>query len=137
MDILVSNAGICVLEDFMDISSDSFDEVIAINTRAPLLVSQVRCIARMVDKSKPCCPHEDGQGISTKYVARVEQVVQVRVVFSGLKVEYSVRRQARIPENNAAAEDVGVGLPTHPAVSASRTAYHLFHTPPQFVLFSD
>lgn len=42
LDIVVNNAGICVLEDFMDISSGTFDESIAINTRAPLLVSQVR-----------------------------------------------------------------------------------------------
>lgn len=49
MDILINNAGICVLEDFMDISSDSFDEVIAINTRAPLLVSQVLCVARLFE----------------------------------------------------------------------------------------
>lgn len=45
MDILINNAGICVLEDFMDISSDSFDEVIAINTRAPLLISQVHQVS--------------------------------------------------------------------------------------------
>lgn len=42
IDLLVNNAGICVLEDFMDVSAESFDESIAINTRAPLLVSQVR-----------------------------------------------------------------------------------------------
>lgn len=52
MDILINNAGICVLEDFMDISSESFDEVIAINTRAPLLVSQVRRSQRRND-----CPN--------------------------------------------------------------------------------
>eukprot|EP00903_Cladosiphon_okamuranus_P019378 g17818.t1 len=49
MDILVNNAGICVEDDFMDISSDSFDEIIAINTRAPLLVSQV-CLEGMIKK---------------------------------------------------------------------------------------
>lgn len=41
IDLLVNNAGICVLEDFMDVSAETFDESIAINTRAPLLVSQV------------------------------------------------------------------------------------------------
>lgn len=41
IDILVNNAGIVAMEEFMGISSDAFDEVIAVNTRAPLLVSQV------------------------------------------------------------------------------------------------
>lgn len=42
IDILVNNAGATIIEDFMDISPESFDEMMAINTRAPLLVSQVQ-----------------------------------------------------------------------------------------------
>ena len=41
IDVLVNNAGIAVLEDFMDVTAGSFDESIAVNTRAPLLVTQV------------------------------------------------------------------------------------------------
>lgn len=41
IDLLVNNAGIVVLEDFMDVTAESFDDAIAVNTRAPLLVSQV------------------------------------------------------------------------------------------------
>lgn len=41
IDLLVNNAGIGFLEDFMNISPETFDETIAVNTRAPLLVSQV------------------------------------------------------------------------------------------------
>lgn len=41
VDILVNNAGIVGAEEFMDVSTKTFDDVIAINTRAPLLVSQV------------------------------------------------------------------------------------------------
>lgn len=41
IDLLVNNAGICILEDFMEVSTETFDKSIAINTRAPLLVSQV------------------------------------------------------------------------------------------------
>ena len=41
IDLLVNNAGIVVLEDFMDVTVENFDEAIAVNTRAPLLVSQV------------------------------------------------------------------------------------------------
>ena len=42
IDLLVNNAGVAMIEDFMDASVESFDKLIAVNTRAPLLVSQVR-----------------------------------------------------------------------------------------------
>lgn len=41
IDVLVNNAGICILEEFMDISCETFDETMAVNLRAPFLVSQV------------------------------------------------------------------------------------------------
>ena len=41
IDLLVNNAGIAELEDFMDVTVENFDDAIAVNTRAPLLVSQV------------------------------------------------------------------------------------------------
>lgn len=47
IDLLVNNAGIVVLEDFMDVTAESFDDAIAVNTRAPLLVSQV-CLEGMI-----------------------------------------------------------------------------------------
>lgn len=42
IDILVNNAGICIVEDFMDVCPATFDDIMAVNTRAPLLVSQVQ-----------------------------------------------------------------------------------------------
>ncbi|CAM9149448.1 unnamed protein product [Sphacelaria rigidula] len=50
VDILVNNAGIVGAEEFMDVSTKTFDDVIAINTRAPLLVSQV-CLKGMIKQN--------------------------------------------------------------------------------------
>lgn len=41
VDVLVNNAGIEHFELFMDVSPENFDEVMAVNARAPLLISQV------------------------------------------------------------------------------------------------
>lgn len=43
VDLLVNNAGIAQTDSFMETSPEDFDDTIAVNTRAPLLVSQVRC----------------------------------------------------------------------------------------------
>jgi NAD(P)-dependent dehydrogenase (short-subunit alcohol dehydrogenase family) len=39
-DLLVNCAGMTILEPLLDITADSFDRIMAVNTRAPLIVSQ-------------------------------------------------------------------------------------------------
>jgi NAD(P)-dependent dehydrogenase (short-subunit alcohol dehydrogenase family) len=52
VDFLVNNAGISILQSFFDTTVEAFDEIMAVNVRAALLVSQV--IARkMVASGKP------------------------------------------------------------------------------------
>jgi len=52
IDLLVNNAGISILQSFFDTKVEAFDEVMAVNVRAALLVSQV--IARkMIASGKP------------------------------------------------------------------------------------
>jgi NAD(P)-dependent dehydrogenase (short-subunit alcohol dehydrogenase family) len=52
IDLLVNNAGISILQSFFDTTVEAFDEIMAVNVRAALLVSQV--IARkMVASGKP------------------------------------------------------------------------------------
>lgn len=41
IDLLVNNAGIAILESFLETSAESFDKTIAVNTRAVMLISQV------------------------------------------------------------------------------------------------
>ncbi len=52
VDLLVNNAGISILQSFFDTTVEAFDEIMAVNVRAALLVSQV--IARkMIASGKP------------------------------------------------------------------------------------
>ena len=41
IDLLVNNAGISILEPFLTASPEAFDAIMAVNVRAPLIVSQV------------------------------------------------------------------------------------------------
>ncbi len=41
VDLLVNNAGISILESFLDTQADKFDQIMAVNVRAVLIVSQV------------------------------------------------------------------------------------------------
>jgi NAD(P)-dependent dehydrogenase (short-subunit alcohol dehydrogenase family) len=52
VELLVNNAGISILQSFFDTTVEAFDEIMAVNVRAALLVSQV--IARkMIASGKP------------------------------------------------------------------------------------
>lgn len=49
VDLLVNCAGTTTLESFLDITAESFDHLIAVNTRAPMIIAQEyarSCIAR-------------------------------------------------------------------------------------------
>ena len=49
IDLLVNNAGVSILEPFLDATPDVFDKVMAVNVRAVMLISQV--VARgMIDR---------------------------------------------------------------------------------------
>ncbi|MCK4724795.1 MAG: glucose 1-dehydrogenase, partial [Anaerolineales bacterium] len=41
IDLLVNNAGISILEPFLDTSTEAFDKIMAVNVRAVLIVSQI------------------------------------------------------------------------------------------------
>jgi len=41
IDLLVNNAGISILESFLDTSTEAFDKIMAVNVRAVLIVSQI------------------------------------------------------------------------------------------------
>jgi len=47
-DILINNAGINKIDSFIDIKEDDFDEILAINLKAPFLISQA-CIKHMLE----------------------------------------------------------------------------------------
>lgn len=52
IDLLVNNAGISILQSFFETTVEAFDQIMAVNVRAVLLVSQV--IARnMIGRSQP------------------------------------------------------------------------------------
>lgn len=52
VDFLVNNAGISILQSFLETTVEAFDEIMAVNVRAALLVSQV--VARkMIASGKP------------------------------------------------------------------------------------
>lgn len=51
IDLLVNNAGIALLQSFLDTSPEDFDRVMAVNARAPMLIAQV--IARgMIERKR-------------------------------------------------------------------------------------
>jgi NAD(P)-dependent dehydrogenase (short-subunit alcohol dehydrogenase family) len=52
IDLLVNNAGITNLQSFFDTTLEAFDEIMAVNVRAVLLVSQVTA-RKMVARGKP------------------------------------------------------------------------------------
>lgn len=52
VDFLVNNAGISILQSFFDTTVEAFDEIMAVNVRAALLVSQV-IAKKMVASGKP------------------------------------------------------------------------------------
>ena len=51
IDLLVNNAGITILQPFLDTNPDDFDRVIAVNARAPMLVAQVVARGMIARKS--------------------------------------------------------------------------------------
>ena len=51
VDLLVNNAGIALLEPFLETSVEAFDEVMAVNVRAVMIVSQV-IVRKMIERGQ-------------------------------------------------------------------------------------
>ena len=52
VDLLVNNAGIAILDPFLDARVEDFDKIMAVNVRAMMVVSQV-VARRMIDRNVP------------------------------------------------------------------------------------
>ncbi len=51
IDLLVNNAGIALLQSFLDTNAEDFDQVMAVNARAPMLIAQVVARGMIARKS--------------------------------------------------------------------------------------